>query len=187
MVDQSTAAIVAPQPERSLVAWRFRLRSLLIVIAAALVLLSLLARLDTAWSTVVLWSLALMAAHVAGAALGSNVYGGKPTLRVERRLVGPTIGNAKAAPTTRLGSARSLPGWLLAPACGGALLGGLLSTALIALACFHEAGVLGLTIAACSGAVLGALFGFLVGSFLAIASGAWREAERNGQHPTNER
>jgi hypothetical protein len=31
------------------------------------------------------------------------------------------------------------------------------------------------------------LFGFLVGSFLAIATGAWREAERNGQHPSNER
>jgi hypothetical protein len=163
---------------------QFSIRTLLLGIAAVGVVLAIGKLVGVVWMTLALWSLLLVVAHVAGAAIGHR-----------RRSADPAAADpphpahlARGAPLPVLEERPNLltrpaplSAWVRHCTIGGSLLGGL--GGLGGLWVLGVSSVNGLVLGTISASVLGGFFAFLISSFLAIASNAWDDATREDGGP----
>ena len=155
---------------------QFGLTSLLLAMAAISALLAVMNSVGGVWSLIILLSLALVGAHVAGNALGTTLRD-QASPEAPRHIDAPAMGAAAAA--RQLAASGQLlthrrPGAVTrAAAAASALLGGGLGV----LAALHlELPLPGLVLISASLAVVGAWFGFLGSCFLVVARQAMHEA-----------
>lgn len=162
---------------------RFRLRTLLVVLTLCCVLLAILPTLNPYGMFAVIMFVLTVLAHICGAKIGHQLreHGSRPlsgdstTTKGDRyRVVQP----AEFAPTTRL-SHRRRPGRLiLVMSIAWAVLGGIGGAALLLVVNGERASVLNVSTGAAAFAVLGAIWGFALASFLQEVLGALWEAHR---------
>jgi hypothetical protein len=159
---------------------QFRLRTLLLVVAAFSVLFTVVQAVGLFSSLMLLMLLGLIAAHVIGNALGTR-------LRDEASRLAQAGGDAAdpppptgelpmKLPASQLTERRQLPRRLFGIATLGAVLGGVSGGALITAVTWQDITVAGIALGVCSSAVLGGLAGFLASSFYTVARAALREA-----------
>lgn len=179
---------VNPSPAgRSTVLIQFRLRSMLIFVAAVSALIPLcqfvLQLLGAAWLAVFIWFLILVVAHVTANFWGtrvapsagrvSHVYDESGESRsAGRSLVAPPVGAVRLSESAR-------PGWPMFVVTGaGAVIGGLIGGVTLALLSFERAGYTGIIVGTISASLVGGFLGFLTSTFAEIALRAWKEALR---------
>jgi hypothetical protein len=159
---------------------QFGTRTLLAGVAALAVLLVVLQQVGTIWAVVIVWFLILVAAHVAGNVRGS-LHASEPpaehpgSAASEDAPARPGIDSPiRFAPATRLRMSRSFGRVLVAVTAVCAAFGLVFGTVALALA--TRAGLGGIVLGALSAAVLGGFLGFTSGSFVMVATRAFREA-----------
>jgi MFS family permease len=174
-----------PAQHRPIEAPRFSLRTLLLVVTLLSILFAVMSALDQIYSVILVWALLLVAAHVAANAWGTR----------QRRLdeaAGPADGaaahlvqrtgaatiHAALAPATRLGERMRIDRYMIAVTCLGACAGGIAGGMILERQYWQTASLAAIVFGACSSAVLGGFFGFLVSSFLRVALKALHEATR---------
>lgn len=155
---------------------QFSIQSLLAVIAV-LGLLFAIVRQGGLWGLLfALLVLALVAAHVVGNALGTKLRDQvsrqlNPDFHSRRIRLHPAGGEKIVR---RLHERTPLGRLILLISAGGAVVGGILGG--LALAVWTRVTVPGWIVGTISSAVLGAFFGFLMGSFLDMSIRAWWQA-----------
>ena len=155
---------------------QFSIQSLLAVIAV-LGLLFAIVRQGGLWGLLfALLVLALVAAHMMGNALGTKLRDQvsrqlNPDFRTRRIRPHPAGGEKTGR---KLHERTPLGRFILLISTGGALIGGILGG--LALAVWARATLPGWIVGTISSAVLGAFFGFLMGSFLDMSIRAWWQA-----------
>jgi hypothetical protein len=170
--------------------FQFGLRALLLAMACLSVLFSVMSLVGPMWSTILVWFLVLVAAHVVGNSWGSRRWPADRTLPAEAdELAGAqslrfASGSCPNVPATQLCEATKL-GWMMPLAAGsGAVLGGAIGVGFLLWLGFEQVGYAGITVGGCSAAVVGGLAGFLASSFVSVARGAWQEAVETGPATT---
>jgi hypothetical protein len=158
---------------------QYRLRSLFLLIACLAVLFAVMGTIGPIASAGLLFLLTMIGLHVAGNALGTTLRDHSSS-QIHRQSPPPaefglsaTLGAWKTF-TPRLSEHTRLVWVIRAVSLAGALAGGVLGYTV-----FGQMGPVsaaGLAIGAISFAVLGAFFGFLIGSFLEMLLSAWRQA-----------
>jgi hypothetical protein len=153
--------------------FQFRLRTLLGLVAAAGGLCAVLVNIGPLWSTLVLWTGLLVAAHVAGNACGTKRTTARPTR------TRPLLGSVRLSlnlRATRLRQ-RNGPGPLMLVGVGvGALAGGVAGTVVLWAVYWDTFGLGPVGVGGASSAVVGGFLGFLSASFVEVAGRAWQEA-----------
>lgn len=154
------------------------------------VLFSVMSLVGPMWSTILVWFLVLVAAHVVGNSWGSRSWPADRTpLQEAEEHAGAqgfsfTSGPCPDVPATQLREATKL-GWIMPlAAAGGAVLGGAIGVGFLLWLGFEQVGYAGITVGGCSAAVVGGLAGFLASSFVSVARGAWQEAVETGPAAT---
>lgn len=183
---------------------QFRLKTLLILMALAAGLFAALQRVSAPLGAVLIWSVLLIAAHVAANALGTHSAARAPTF-ARRRVANTAIETDDAdgesrleqqvleldpqtaiVPTTRLGGNAAHGSAIQHVIACGAAAGSIVGTTLI---WRHNRDGLdwsSFVLAACSSAVIGAFLTFLSATCFHVASRAWREAARHASPPTDD-
>lgn len=161
--------------------FQFRLRTLLLFIAAIAVLTAVLTRVGPAWSIAVVLGTLLISVHVM-----ANAWGTRASNRASQRRGDESTASdgqesletlpLQFAPHTRLRDRRR-QGWLtpLCTVCGAAI-GGTLGTALFYTLYFGVGGYAAVVTGGFSAAVVGGFLGYLASTFLGVASRALSEA-----------
>lgn len=172
-----------PAQHRPIEAPRFTLRTLLVVVTLLSGLFALLGMLGTTYSVILIWSMLLVAAHVAANAWGTRqrrldaAAGGRDEQGVEKEsLVGVAAIQAALVPATRLRERIGIDRYMIAVTCLGAFAGGMVGGMILERQYWQTAGFEAILFGACSSAVLGGFLGFLVSSFLRVAFQALHEA-----------
>ena len=155
---------------------QFSMQSLLAIVAVLGLLFAIIRQAGSSGLLFALLVLALIAAHVVGNALGTKLRDQvsrelNPDLRRKRIRLRPAIGEHAGR---RLHEHTPLGRLIVFISAGGAMLGGILGG--LALAVWTQATVPGWIVGTISSAVLGAFFGFLMGSFLDMSIRAWWQA-----------
>ncbi|HEX7377228.1 MAG TPA: hypothetical protein VF278_08955 [Pirellulales bacterium] len=172
--------IAAPsEPGLATSPWQFRLRSMLVWVAALSGLFAVMHLIGAVWSAMLVWFLILAFAHVTANFWGTHVA---PRER-QSRLGDPWPDSGAPGPhfsvmagAERLRESRQ-PGWpMLVATVVGALVGGMLGALLMISLRFDHVGYSGVVVGTVSAAIVGGFLGFLTGSFAVIASRAWGEA-----------
>lgn len=164
---------------------QFRLRSMLIFVAAvpALVplMLSLVQFVGAAWTAVLIWFLILVVAHVTANFWGTRVAPNAGRVShvqdepgecrsADRLLATPPVGAVRLSESAR-------PGWPMFVVTGaGSVIGGLIGGVALTLLSFERAGYTGIIVGTISAAIVGGFLGFLTSTFAEIALRAWQEA-----------
>lgn len=168
-----SALAEAPSAEGAAPPFQFRLRTLLGLVAAVGGLCAVLVNIGPLWSTLVLWTGLLVAAHVAGNACGTKRTSAGPT-RTQ-----PLLGSVRRSlnlRATRLRQ-RNGPGPLMLVGVGvGALTGGVIGTVVLWAVYWEAFGLGPVGVGGASSAVVGGFLGFLSASFVEVAGRAWQEA-----------
>jgi hypothetical protein len=164
---------------------QFGTRTLFAAVAAFAVLVVVLEHVGTIWAVVIVWFLVLIAAHVAANVRGS-FYSSEREKRASRAeedaFASASIGALiRFAPATRLRVSRGFGRVLVAVTGVCAALGLISGTVVLLLA--TRAGFGGIVLGALSAAVLGGLLGFTSGSFVMVATRAFREASGEAAGP----
>lgn len=174
-------AASAELPKDQVIApFQFRLRTMLVVVAAASGLLALMQIIGAVWSSILVWFLLLVAVHVT-----ANVWGTRVAPRASRapgeaavpafplqdeRRPSPVSGGVRLRESCR-------PGWPMLVATGiGTLVGGGLGSVALVLLSLESAGYCGVILGSFSAAAVGGFLGFLASSFAEVAFRAWKEA-----------
>lgn len=176
-----------PAQHQPIEAPRFSLRTMLVVVALLSMLFALMSVLETVYSVILIWSLLLVAAHVAANAWGTrqrrlNEATGLATDPAPQR-AGTEIIHAALAPATRLRERMGIDRYMIAVTCLGAAAGGIAGGMILERQYWQTAGLAAILFGAGSSAVLGGFFGFLVSSFLRVTLKALHEAT---QEPRSE-
>lgn len=157
---------------------RFSLLTLLIVMASISVLFAVMQRIGTAGSVLLVWGLLLIAAHVLANAWGSRRRSRQALENQSSPAPTPwqPVPTSAHAPATRLREPTGISKVMFVFSVVGALCGGTLGGIVLATQYWHQAGTLPVALGAISAAILGGFFGFLISSFVQVASRAWNEA-----------
>ncbi len=162
-------------------AWQFSIRTLLLGIAALGLALAIGRMIGAAWMSLAVWTLLLVAAHVAGIVIarrrpdtGSESQGSLLDAQVAR---GGPLPILRHGVPHQLTESQPLAGWVRRCAIGGVILGAL--GGLAGMWLLRVTTAYGLILGTLSASVLGGFFAFMTGSFLAIAANAFGEATRN--------
>ncbi|HET6882307.1 MAG TPA: hypothetical protein VFI31_19235 [Pirellulales bacterium] len=157
---------------------QFGLRTLFLLVAALCGLFAVMHFIGFVWSTILVWVLLLIIAHVT-----ANFWGTRVAPRACKHpadeteapgKVGPRVSVARGA--VRL-SESLRPGWPMFVATSlGAITGGSLGGTALALLSLDRAGYAGVVVGTVSAAAVGGFLGFLTSSFAEIALRAWKEA-----------
>lgn len=159
--------------------WQFRLRSMLVWVAALSGLFAIMHLIGAVWSAMLVWFLILASAHVT-----ANFWGTHVAPRTRQSQLGDTWPDSgvpephfNVVPgAERLRESRQ-PGWpMLVATVVGVLVGGLLGALVMVSLRFDRVGYSGVAVGTVSAAIVGGFLGFLSGSFAVIASRAWGEA-----------
>ncbi|MBX3412897.1 MAG: hypothetical protein KF708_09430 [Pirellulales bacterium] len=178
-----------PSQHRPIEAPRFTLRSMLLVVALLSGLFALFSVLGTTYSVILIWSMLLIAAHVAANAWGTrqrrlNAPAGSRD--GESEIDPPSVGlatiQAALAPATRLRERMGIDRYMIAVTCLGAFAGGIAGGMILERQYWQTAGFEAILFGALSSAVLGGFLGFLVSSFLRVALKALHEAANEPRH-----
>lgn len=171
-----------PAQHQPLEAPRFTLRTLLLGMTLLSVLFALMTVLGTVYSVILIWSLLLVAAHVAANAWGTRqrrldeaafLADGKAVPRSSADAI-----HAAIAPATRLRERMRIDRYMIGVTCLGALAGGIAGGKILGQLYWQTAGFEAILLGAFSSSVLGGFFGFLVSSFLRVTLKALHEATR---------
>lgn len=153
--------------------FQFRLRTLLVLVAAAAVLSAVMAHVGPLWSTLLVFCGLLIVAHVAGNACGTHNTESAPP----RKSPLMTTARLGLRLRTTLLRERHGPGWLVGLGIAvGALVGGLVGTTVLWFVYWGPFGAGPVGVGGVSSAVVGGFLGFLVASFVEIGGRAWRQA-----------
>lgn len=183
---------------------QFRLKTLLILTALAAGLFAALQRVSAPLGAVLIWSVLLVAVHVAANALGTHSAAQAPTF-ARRRVANTGLEaddadgesrfeqqslesdpQAAIVPTTRLGGNAAHGTAIQHVIVFGAAVGSIVGTTLI---WRHNRDGLdwsSFLLAACSSAVIGAFLTFLSATCFHVASRAWQEAARHASSQTDD-
>lgn len=159
--------------------WQFRLRTMLVVVAALSGLFAVMHFIGAVWSAILAWFLVLAMAHVTANFWGTRVAPEASQQRVDEPLLVHAVSAAdRKAMTGAVRLRESLrPGWpMLAATIFGAILGGALGSIALVLLSLKQAGYMGVIVGSVSAAAVGGFLGFLTSSFAEIALRAWKEA-----------
>jgi ABC-type xylose transport system permease subunit len=166
--------------------WQFRVRTTLIVLAAASVLFTILRMVGILWSVIVVWMLLLVAAHVIANAWGTRQRGRRASHRAvidiaaSQRSIDAEI-KQQLAPATRLRN-NTNSGWLtLACTIVGIVVGGSSGTLALVSLYYHKIDSPAVALGGMSAAVIGGFAGFLLATFTQIAAHAWHEADQHSR------
>ena len=160
--------------------FQFRLRSMLMLVAALSGLLAIMQLIGAVWSAILVWFLLLVLAHVTANFWGTHVApsaGRRPSDGEPDGLIatGPSH-SASVIGAVRL-SESLRPGWpMFAITATGAVVGGTLGSIALFLLNFDQAGYAGVAVGSISAAIVGGFLGFLTSSFVSIGLRAWKEA-----------
>lgn len=161
--------------------FQFRLRSMLLLVAAVSGLLAIMQLIGAVWSAILVWFLLLVLAHVTANFWGTHVApsagrrpsdGGEPDGLIEHgpSRSAPVIGAVRLSESLR-------PGWpMFVATATGAVVGGTLGSVALFLLNFDRAGYAGVAVGSISAAIVGGFLGFLTSSFVSIGLRAWKEA-----------
>lgn len=172
-----------PAQHRTIEAPRFTLRTLLAIVTLLSGFFALLGVLGTTYSVILIWSLLLVAAHVAANAWGTRQRRLDAAAGARDRdatgqgsLVGVAAIQAALVPATRLRERMGIDRYMIAVTCLGAFAGGIIGGMFFERQYWQTAGFEAILFGAFSSAVLGGFLGFLVSSFLRVALKALHEA-----------
>jgi hypothetical protein len=161
--------------------FQFRLRSMLMLVAAVSGLLAIMQLIGAVWSAILVWFLLLVLAHVTANFWGTHVApaagrrpsdGGQPDSLITDGPLrsAPIIGAVRLSESLR-------PGWpMFVATATGAVVGGTLGSVALVVLNFDQAGYAGVAVGSVSAAIVGGFLGFLTSSFVSIGLRAWKEA-----------
>lgn len=159
---------------------QFGLKTLLVAMAVVAALCAVAQVVSGYAFLVLLFFLALIAAHVLGNSLGTRLRAQTDRLAASGLLDADRPPLTSALPARlasgRLAQHRRLPRALAGLVLSGAAFGGLAGGLVIAAVCCDQITPPGIVLAVVSSAALGGLAGFLAGSFYTVARGALDEA-----------
>lgn len=179
--------VPAPPPENSKLErqpLQFGLRTLFAAVACLGVLFTVMGMVGPVWSTILVWFLLLVLAHMIANCWGSQGWrtadsdeadeSDAPTAWLATHDARP----AAEVPPTSLRESTKL-GWKMPVATVvGAIAAGALGTVFLAWLGVDRVGLAGIAVGGISSAVVGGFFGFLASSFVEVAGGAWQEAAK---------
>lgn len=155
----------------------FRLKTLFWVVTFACLLMAIMVQVSVMLAAFILGLVMLVGAHVLGGALGTRLRDGEDANEVQRRAGGPAAIARRAPPApTMLQEKR--PVGRLTPLAGvaGAIIGGACGGTLVAWYCWERITPPAILVGTFASAVIGALAGFLVASFVTVALRAKNES-----------
>lgn len=157
---------------------QFGLRTLLLAVSTAAILLGLSHWLSPIMLAAIVFLLLSILAHVAGNVIGSRLRGGGVASKVadDKHEPATTLQDHHFAPVTKLGHRHSL-GWLpLTISLLGFILGAAIGGGWTAWLLRSDLDWFPVIVAACAFGALGAFGGFLVSGFCKSFGDAWKEA-----------
>lgn len=160
---------------------QFGLRTLLLAVSVAAVLLGLSQWLSPIYLAAIVFLLLSVLAHVAGNVIGSRLRDGRAAAKAvaEKHEHATSLKEHHFAPVTKLGHRNSL-GWLpLAISFVGLILGATLGGGWTAWLLWRDFDWFPIAVAACAFGALGAFGGFLVSGFCKSLGDAWSEAVKD--------
>jgi hypothetical protein len=156
---------------------QFRLRTMLATVAALCGLFAVMHFVGAVWSSILVWFLLLVIAHVTANCWGTRIAPRVCQSADEPEPYRPTVTPGYAASGAVRLSESLRPGWPMFVATAvGAIVGGSLGGAALALLSLDRAGYAGVVVGSVSAAAVGGFLGFLTSSFAEIALRAWKEA-----------
>jgi hypothetical protein len=176
-----------PTPEKSEAdrqPLQFGLRALFAAVACLGVLFAVMGLVGPVWSTILVWFLLLVMAHMIANCWGSRGWRAAESDDADDLdadgawLAEHDSRPAAGVPATRLRDSTKL-GWkMLLVTAAGALAGGAMGAIFLVWLGVDRVGLAGIAVGGISAAVVGGFLGFLASSFVEVAGGAWQEAAR---------
>ena len=161
---------------------QYRLRTMFWVVTCLCVLFTVMATLGAVWSAALLMLLLLVAAHVAGNAIGTSLRDRAVTERRESnepppKVLRPRI-RSDSPPANRLQDKQPLERLMLLVAILGGLVGAVFGGVLVTDAYRDRITVAAVVFGTIASGVIGALVGFVVASSFGITARAWQDMWR---------
>ena len=162
---------------------QFRLRTLMLFVAAICVSLALMRVIGAYGSAVLILVLLSIFAHVAGNALGTKLRDQRKQRSSHEAGDARPLTESDFAPTTRLSRGDSLGITIVVVVCVGAVGGASIGAYLLYQTLGDKATVANMSLGITAFAIIGGFAGFLTSTFLKVLIGANIEAWRNGKGP----
>lgn len=170
---------------------QFRLRTMLIVVALLCVLLTVMVAMGMFWAMGLLLFLMLIAAHVVGNSLGTQLrdHGSRIAVGTQtpEEMASSGLRNRPAASpwqapqAGRMQEKRPTSWLLIGLSAVGAVVSGILGGLLISSLYWEKIGLGAIMIAALASGIMGGMAVFLTGSFIDMVQRVWREATTETQ------
>ncbi len=160
---------------------RFRLRTLMWLVALACVLVAIMTSLSAYGVFAAVLTVLAIAGHLIGAALGHRLrdHGDRP-LPTRTTTIDPRrpVGAHEFAPATKLSQYRGPGKWVLGNTVVWCVLGAIMGGVLMAILCGEKTTLANVSAGAIAFSVLGALWGFALGAFVQELASAWWDAQK---------